>query len=186
MLDSLKELFGFGDKIAAEVSSIRADLDRKRARRVDLLTLAPCREDIEEMLVAYIDAQANAYPSMLRESLAPLAGGPMLRESDMGGAPPGGLLAIRHTSAGAYTSPQLLGMEAGVFFLFRDQIKRAIATTVKELPWTDKVGPPRKAREAELARLEKEIAALEEKLEELHAARVKIAAAFQSDHKKGK
>ena len=139
--------------LADELANLRAQIETKK-QRFEFLTSAPqAPEDRADQIDARIDAAGAEWPERLRAQLEPLQRKP-LREVDAKAFP---LLAI---TGKPDTIANFAHLEAAMFALFGDQIKRAVRERIMSWDATG-CGPRLAERKAEIAKLDEEIAVLE-------------------------
>ena len=181
MIDSLriavaKTISAFRD----EVSSVRSKLEAAKRRREDLWASSLSKADVVELLCGHVDVEGSKYTTALQNALQNLLTSRSIKtgENSSADAVRGGLLCpagsmedIRHPN------PQTL--HRAMYFFFGDLFKKRIGAAIAQMEeWPENVGPPLKQRSAELAALETEIKALEDKMRELAEEHAKIANSF--------
>lgn len=167
ILDFLKTFRTSFAELRNEVDAAEKQLELAQRRREELLILPPTRKEVIDMLCGWVRTESEKYPATLRNNLNRL-----LRERDpVTGMPIYGhgeyrpdILTIE--SAGKF--PSVAHVQSTLAFFLKDVICAGIERAVKDMPdW--KEGPSRAERVAEINRLDREIAAMEEKLRELAA-----------------
>lgn len=180
LLDGLKE--SVANAVASfrkEVASTRSQLETARRRREDLLTAPLCKADVVELLHEYIDCVAPQYPAILKKAFAGvLREGTALKPELVGSFIHGGLLAATEGPQPGHAA-NTEALHRGLLFLLRDPIKVALRDAIDQMEWPSNPGLPRKEREAELKRLDREIAALQSKLHELDDEKQRIVRTFE-------
>jgi hypothetical protein len=160
-----------------ELSAVRADLARLRARREYLVESPLPFADYCAAVLARVDAQAQQYPELLRRYLVAsnaastkASKAPRLKET----LTP--LFPIAGIGVGANSPKPGFMVEQAMSYIFAGEIKAKLAEALSAcgVAWPADCGPPLAEREKELAELEQQIAAAEaierEMLAELKAA----------------
>lgn len=138
-------------------------IEKKKRRREDLASMLMSKPDAVRLLDRFVEQLGDEYPERLMGSLSHLLRNPLKRTADQAGV--FAMLPVL-TAAGqgvAASSPRPL--EASLTFLFADEIKQGLRRAVAKMNLPD--GPTLEEREAEIAKLDQEIASHERELEEL-------------------
>lgn len=140
--------------LSAELATLRTEIEAAKRRREDLETLPLAKGCAIRALHAMVDAEAGEYLADLRRMLEPVVRrpltdfcGPNLRP-DLLAAPPTGNHMVKRPGR-------------GVLAFMAAEIKEAIARAVESMEWPEEVGPPPAARRAEIEELDRKIAELE-------------------------
>jgi len=171
MFDKIRTSFRDGLKtLRDEESRLRAQLETARRRREDLLTLKLAKADVVALLVGMVDSKAERYPATLRAAIEGLINSTQTKRDKLGVAIQvrGGIFSpIKSSGQSTVAGPEHL--EVGFCYLFREQIKAAVAQAVEGMDWPAEVGPPPAQRTEELRqldaqsqRIEAEIVVIEE------------------------
>ncbi len=153
-LQKLKESIGI---FATEAEKIKRDLSEKLDRRSDLMTLPLPQHDFADSVCEAIDSGLGTdFSRRLRHTM------------DLAISQP--LQPIGNERFNPLTTFDATKLDhAGILFCMKDSIKAGVRETI--MSWTDwakECGPTRAERLKELAALDKQIEALQEKLTKIH------------------
>lgn len=156
-------------KLAQQKREMNADLEGLKRRREDLQAASLTREDVLAKLCDYIDRAGAPHEAIIKTAVETVR------------STPGRLLGGQFEE-GRPVRPYLLAdvgkremSEAAFLYLLQQPLKEAVRTVIEAMPWPE-AGPPEAVRVVELARLDQEIADLEDKLRELQQAAIEAGA----------
>ncbi|MGH8588724.1 MAG: hypothetical protein ACREXX_05100 [Gammaproteobacteria bacterium] len=143
-------LFDFGlirksiENLGGELKKLRSEREALLRKREDLEAAPICRSDLVGLLDAWVDRQGATFPKKLeagvnyyrRHALAALPSN--IKEA---GRP----LAVLSAVVDANATATIGSLEANLFFVLADEIKRGLRVAVESLDFTD-AGPPRAER----------------------------------------
>lgn len=176
--DFLKKFRSSAETIKNELAEAERALELARRRREELLILPPTKSEVVKILCDWVHLEAKKYPTTLRSNLNRL-----LRErSPLTGAPANGhsayvpdILTIGETGK----IPSSAHLQSTLTFFLEDVLCSGIERAVKDLPdWN--AGPAQAERVAELEKVDRTIAELEQKLREMVASVAETATTFAS------
>jgi len=151
LFDSIiKQLSALGD----ERAQMFIKLEKARQRHMYLQTAQLPKDEYIDKLLRLVDVNASYFSDDLQRRTAAFTNRPLTEIN-----PLTSLLTDGQNVGGQALERMLCG-------LFTDQVKEGIRQTVRSWDWP-KAGPPLREREAEIIKLEKTIADLEDKLKEL-------------------
>lgn len=144
---------------ASETRDLKRELGEKLDRRQDLHTLPLPKSDLVNHVFDLIDnGRVREFPLKLRQfKLESLEQNPLVTPN---------LQNFNILSIHDQTKPD----PTALLYIFKDQIKSGIRAAVEEweYPPDSEVGPPRAERLKEIEKLDKEIAALQAKLDKIN------------------
>lgn len=146
--------------LEADCRKLKEAIEKLRRQREGLLTLPLSREDVISAISEWVDAQADAFPQQLNETMNRRMGDPWRPDVGELGGDPFTLLVNDH--AGRTVSP------TSICYLARDVLKTAITDSIMaRTDWPSEVGPPRAERQAMIVTVEVEIDRLERRAREV-------------------
>jgi hypothetical protein len=144
--------------IGEEFKKLQSEIESKKQMRESMGTLALPLDDFADMVCEVVDHHGDRFTENLNASLKYIYNKPKFDTYDH----PISILTASHSGGG-----EMLKQE-NLMFVFKDQIKAAIRSSVDQLDdYPDTVGPPRSERPGIIKKLDKEILELEEKLSNL-------------------
>lgn len=148
--------------IKGEESKLKNELEKCLQRREYLKESKLPRDDFADKVCENLGTLGEKYPKDLRlHTLANFANNPMRDPGNI----VGGLNVLCHAGNRQMINPSALA------FIFRDQIEAGVRRAISEWDWPadSECGPPRHEREREMSKLNKKIADLQTKLDQLRA-----------------
>jgi len=150
--------------LTGALKKTQLEIESKKQRREQLQTLPPCKADVLEMMMGYIDKRAAVYPERFLEGIKYY----MRKPLELSKCDDHGYIAPRVIDATDNPDDfaNVRGAQENMFFLFGDQIKNGLKKAIDAVDWPQS-GPPIAERFKEIAELDTAIAELEEKEAEI-------------------
>lgn len=161
--DSLRKTIG---ALAGKVRDLRKQIETKKREREDVLAAPPCKADVLQMLVGWIDRNAKAATKSLDTMLAGFLRKPNSISDDAVVAKGVALLAA---VPDAGVAPTLKTAEVMLSALFADHLKQALPGLLDRVSWPADPGLPIDERTERVASIDRELEALEDSERELVA-----------------
>jgi len=145
--------------LTGERRSLMAELSKWLDRRSDLLTLPLPREDFIDKICEAMDSGAgNEYPASLKRKHNPETDKPM-----------NSFAHPKYSTIDYWFGTDSKIDQSAILWCMRDQLKAGVRAAVETWDWPSECGPSRAERKKELASLDKRIATLQEKVEQIKA-----------------
>ena len=163
-MEKLNEVLSATSSLSKNLNKLRTEIEKLKQEKELLETLPACKEDIIEYMDAYIDSQGSLFPSIFSTSLEPIIRRPLdeFKAEKDGGAPIPVVNAVKDRNSLA----SLKSVQANLFFLFGDQIKKSLRDVIENLDIPES-GPKRSIRLKEITKIDFKLAEMERMEQEI-------------------
>lgn len=150
--------------IGQHMNGLRTELETRKRQREELAAAPGTKADVIALFHAHIDETAAQYTGRLQRAIEVSLGHGRDLHLGPDGRPQLGPLTLGRANAATPCTPH--DIESSLFFVMGPAMKLAVADAINAMPWPADAQPV-VGRAAEMAKLDKKIAALEKSEQDL-------------------